>query len=104
FFSSRRRHTRSKRDWSSDVCSSDLDTIDTSGQPDTVTAELYRVNNIETFDTCAVQLKTKKDVDIYFYASHAVKENKDPCFQLEFENATITYDGNKTAHNIVAIW
>src|SRR5699024_4041530 len=24
FFASRRRHTRSKRDWSSDVCSSDL--------------------------------------------------------------------------------
>src|SRR5699024_11605627 len=28
FFSSRRRHTRSKRDWSSDVCSSDLLTSD----------------------------------------------------------------------------
>src|SRR5207249_6509167 len=27
FFSSRRRHTRSKRDWSSDVCSSDLTTF-----------------------------------------------------------------------------
>src|SRR5207249_8370171 len=27
-FSSRRRHTRSKRDWSSDVCSSDLTTWD----------------------------------------------------------------------------
>src|SRR5699024_11059918 len=27
FFSSRRRHTRSKRDWSSDVCSSDLKPI-----------------------------------------------------------------------------
>src|SRR5699024_837691 len=27
FFSSRRRHTRSKRDWSSDVCSSDLSWI-----------------------------------------------------------------------------
>src|SRR5699024_6155773 len=27
FFSSRRRHTRSKRDWSSDVCSSDLEGI-----------------------------------------------------------------------------
>src|SRR5699024_12042098 len=26
-FSSRRRHTRSKRDWSSDVCSSDLDEV-----------------------------------------------------------------------------
>src|SRR5699024_9577893 len=28
FFSSRRRHTRSKRDWSSDVCSSDLNLAD----------------------------------------------------------------------------
>src|SRR5699024_11687037 len=28
FFSSRRRHTRSKRDWSSDVCSSDLASIE----------------------------------------------------------------------------
>src|SRR3712207_7172716 len=27
FFSSRRRHTRYWRDWSSDVCSSDLDTL-----------------------------------------------------------------------------
>src|SRR5699024_1519888 len=27
FFASRRRHTRSKRDWSSDVCSSDLISI-----------------------------------------------------------------------------
>src|SRR5687768_17836187 len=27
FFSSRRRHTRCSRDWSSDVCSSDLDLI-----------------------------------------------------------------------------
>src|SRR5690606_3326240 len=27
FFSSRRRHTRFSRDWSSDVCSSDLDTL-----------------------------------------------------------------------------
>src|SRR5439155_18796565 len=28
FFSSRRRHTRWPRDWSSDVCSSDLDRIE----------------------------------------------------------------------------
>src|SRR5699024_6141562 len=31
FFSSRRRHTRSKRDWSSDVCSSDLGHCGTGG-------------------------------------------------------------------------
>src|SRR5699024_6669237 len=34
FFSSRRRHTRSKRDWSSDVCSSDLATAVTLDDPD----------------------------------------------------------------------
>src|SRR5258707_5563347 len=34
FFSSRRRHTRYWRDWSSDVCSSDLDLVSFSdGQP-----------------------------------------------------------------------
>src|SRR5690349_25016546 len=31
FFSSRRRHTRSLRDWSSDVCSSDLVALVTGG-------------------------------------------------------------------------
>src|SRR6266498_4113705 len=32
FFSSRRRHTRCGRDWSSDVCSSDLDQVDAAGE------------------------------------------------------------------------
>src|SRR6266498_5644203 len=32
FFSSRRRHTRCGRDWSSDVCSSDLKWPDTNGE------------------------------------------------------------------------
>src|SRR5207248_8925810 len=32
FFSSRRRHTRSYGDWSSDVCSSDLGDIVTNGK------------------------------------------------------------------------
>src|SRR5690625_7336960 len=31
FFSSRRRHTRWPRDWSSDVCSSDLEGVDHGG-------------------------------------------------------------------------
>src|SRR5207249_6332245 len=33
---SRRRHTRSKRDWSSDVCSSDLDCVDPDDDNDGV--------------------------------------------------------------------
>src|SRR5437868_9688301 len=38
FFSSRRRHTRSKRDWSSDVCSSDLGSRAREPRPGTVAA------------------------------------------------------------------
>src|SRR5690349_22948133 len=33
FFSSRRRHTRSLRDWSSDVCSSDLGAVQVQSGP-----------------------------------------------------------------------
>src|SRR5690625_7383650 len=33
FFSSRRRHTRWPRDWSSDVCSSDLSGVNFLGDP-----------------------------------------------------------------------
>src|SRR5690606_40042020 len=44
FFSSRRRHTRFSRDWSSDVCSSDL--IDREAQPN---AGEHDVESIEDF-------------------------------------------------------
>src|SRR5216683_5656310 len=43
FFSSRRRHTRSDRDWSSDVCSSDLGLRD---------AEVIDVAAASGVDTC----------------------------------------------------
>src|SRR6266487_4782119 len=42
FFSSRRRHTRWTGDWSSDVCSSDLDRSETLVLHDQVAAELRR--------------------------------------------------------------
>ena len=80
------------------------DQIDRSARMDAVTAELYCTNHIETFDTCAVQIKTKNDVDIYYYATHAVKENSDPRFILEFENATITYNPNKDTNDMIAVW
>src|SRR5699024_11527098 len=45
FFSSRRRHTRSKRDWSSDVCSSDL----TAKDP------FHRYNSVHEMEDALVQ-------------------------------------------------
>src|SRR2546422_2726158 len=42
FFSSRRRHTRCSRDWSSDVCSSDLKLIANAGIRTIFYGEFYR--------------------------------------------------------------
>src|SRR5438105_13085295 len=49
FFSSRRRHTRSTRDWSSDVCSSDLgvDIAFRFGSLDDSAATARRLGSIE---------------------------------------------------------
>src|SRR2546422_11012520 len=52
FFSSRRRHTRCSRDWSSDVCSSDLYEFSSKGQRilfwgDTVHAQRVQLKHPE---------------------------------------------------------
>src|SRR3712207_8789451 len=44
-FSSRRRHTRYWRDWSSDVCSSDLDVADGAALKDLDTVVVTNRNN-----------------------------------------------------------
>src|SRR6266511_5420544 len=49
FFSSRRRHTRFSRDWSSDVCSSDL-TVDTVIDAERGSALMLR-GLVKRFDT-----------------------------------------------------
>src|SRR5690606_12647724 len=45
-FSSRRRHTRFARDWSSDVCSSDLRTMDSECEGRPTADYLWEVKNI----------------------------------------------------------
>src|SRR5699024_3010834 len=62
------------------------DSIETSAEIDHLTAELYRANPIETFDTCAVRLQTKNDVEIVYIAAHAVSEQHRPKYIMEFEN------------------
>lgn len=80
------------------------DNIDTSAQLKHVTAELYKVNQIETFDTCAVAIKTVSNIDIMYIASHAVKNNQNPYFELVFEDAVIKYNPNSETSDIIAVW
>src|SRR5690606_39303263 len=51
FFSSRRRHTRFSRDWSSDVCSSDLiqGEGDAASSPDILGAERLVIVEVKEF-------------------------------------------------------
>lgn len=69
-----------------------------SMEVDTFSAECYRANPIESFDTCSIKLKTKSGVPLFFIASHATKTNRDPMFTYTFENATVTFTEEKGAH------
>src|SRR5216683_7889810 len=96
FFSSRRRHTRSDRDWTSDVCSSDLPLEYGLGDPGELggvvnvddgrtilggspTAQLA-VNNLE-------DLETEKDPVIDVGSEHKV--------QLCFDGVLLDFGGAK---------
>ncbi len=68
---------------------------DRSAEPEDVAAATARVNEIETFDTVAAQVKTRGGVDLLFLASHTIAEEEEaaPRFILEFEEATLVYPG-----------
>lgn len=78
------------------------DAIDRSAEIDQLSAELYRANSIETFDTCAVHLLTKNNVEVIYLASHAISNNHRPKYSIEFENAIITYHPEGESSDIVA--
>lgn len=80
------------------------ETVETSSQLSQLTAELYKVNSIETFDTSAVSIQTTSNIDILYIASHAVKNSHRPHFELEFENAVITYDPEGDTSDVTAVF
>src|SRR5438105_9669617 len=78
FFSSRRRHTRSTRDWSSDVCSSDLDELaytrsllDKQPQMQHIKDRLTELLTIGSIGTPSVR------GNYYFHTQRDGKQNQD---------------------------
>src|SRR5699024_12046059 len=69
FFSSRRRHTRSKRDWSSDVCSSDLVAAAAGLQPNLILLfSKYVIHIFRAFKTLRRKgRKCNKEKDFHFW-------------------------------------
>ena len=66
-----------------------------SASPTEITAEMYRANDIENYDTFAARIKTDNNVDMLFLASHAVPENVHPVFEFKFEKGVVTFDSSK---------
>jgi len=56
--------------------------------PDSVEFELYRGNNIESFDTCAMRAMCG-DIPVLFLATHIVHDTFGPQIEFGFENATV---------------
>lgn len=67
------------------------ETDDVSAGPDQVTAEAYRAFAIENYDSIACRTIVNRDVELLFYASHAVSQDMGPMFELEFEDAQIIF-------------
>lgn len=79
---------------------------ESSAQPVTVQAELYRANPIENCDTAALRCTTASGVEVLYYTSHAIPDTNGPRFQLDFDDAVVTYatngGGSKSGDQIVA--
>lgn len=63
-----------------------------SSSPVEITAEAYRAYPIENYDTVVCRVLTQNSIEILFYASHAVKDDAGPMFQLEFTDAEVSFD------------
>src|SRR6266496_2434301 len=80
FFSSRRRHTRSLRDWSSDVCSSDL------GMPSCVRNLTGYAHGASGFAHALLELYAVTRDDRYRYGAEQVMAYERACFDAQERN------------------
>src|SRR5699024_11693472 len=92
------RHTRSKRDWSSDVCSSDLNqTIDLDEQMniDVLNADEGKKNNNQS----SIVLKIRyKDIDFLLMGDVGIEQEKKlPAKKLQTDFLKVAHHGSNTS-------
>jgi predicted dehydrogenase len=60
-----------------------------SARPVGVIAECSRTNRIENYDSVACRIELAGQVELLFFASHAVERESGPCFRLLFEEGEV---------------
>ncbi len=63
-----------------------------------VQGELYRANEISSYDTASIRVIMEDDSEIFFVASYAVDATIEPAMHIECENGTVdwNFDNEKT--------
>lgn len=59
--------------------------------PTSCEAELYRANDIETFDAIVARFETECGVPVVYCAAHPIESVINPSFEFEFENGVVKY-------------
>ena len=78
------------------------DEMNTCDFPEKIRCELLRANDIENFDTCLLDIKTKSGAKLVYIASHAAEKNDAPKFEFVFENAVVIFNIKEQNNHIIA--
>lgn len=68
------------------------ETLNTSLEPASVKAELFRANKIENFDTSVISCGFANGAKSLYIASHATEKSFEPTFEYRFEKGVIEFD------------
>jgi predicted dehydrogenase len=66
-------------------------------RPDSVTAELYRVNEIENYDTCSMRITCNGGVPLLVHFTHACGTEVRPQIVIHGSKGTLKYEANGQA-------
>jgi predicted dehydrogenase len=66
-------------------------TEEASALPLKIEAELFRANDIETFDTAALRIDTDTGIPFHFFCSHAIEENNHPTLRITTDRETLDW-------------
>ena len=62
-----------------------------SAVPETIKAELYRANNIESADTASMRIMTDQGISVFFSLTHACEEMQNPIVEIHGEKGYATW-------------
>lgn len=62
-----------------------------AAEPTNISAELFRVNCIENFDSCKIDFNLGDEAKACFIAAHPVNKSIEPIFKYQFEKGNVYY-------------